>query len=270
MAWSTPRLWTTGEIVTASMMNTYISDDLAYLKGSAGTVSIDSGANINGAIVANGSVSGHAAGFNGNLTVTGAAGFGGGATFGGTTRTTAGQFVAPNSIGGYASRNAANSADSTMLWMDGANQTVVMAGAGEVTRWVNSGNSVQWAALSAAGFTVQSGVLTAPAGSTIANRRSLRHGAGVELIILAGAGSHVAVGGNNVSVGTVTFSEAFDGTPNFVVMNNTTTPGTATQHCQFNARGWTASGFTYDVANSNDTTSSSLTFSWLAIGQKNA
>lgn len=33
MAWSTPRTWTTGEVVTAAHVNTYVSDDLSYLKG---------------------------------------------------------------------------------------------------------------------------------------------------------------------------------------------------------------------------------------------
>ncbi len=31
MAWSTPRSWTTGEVVTASLMNTYVSDNDSYL-----------------------------------------------------------------------------------------------------------------------------------------------------------------------------------------------------------------------------------------------
>jgi hypothetical protein len=31
MAWSTPRTWTTNELVTAANMNTYISDDLGFL-----------------------------------------------------------------------------------------------------------------------------------------------------------------------------------------------------------------------------------------------
>jgi len=34
MAWTTPRTWVAGELVTASLMNTYIRDDFAYLKDS--------------------------------------------------------------------------------------------------------------------------------------------------------------------------------------------------------------------------------------------
>lgn len=37
MAWSTPRTWTVGEVVTAANMNTYISDDLTVLYGSTWT-----------------------------------------------------------------------------------------------------------------------------------------------------------------------------------------------------------------------------------------
>lgn len=32
MAWTTPRTWTTGEVVTAAQMNTHVRDNLAYLK----------------------------------------------------------------------------------------------------------------------------------------------------------------------------------------------------------------------------------------------
>lgn len=41
MAWTAPRLWTQGELVTASMMNLSVSDNLAYLKGQAGVVNIE-------------------------------------------------------------------------------------------------------------------------------------------------------------------------------------------------------------------------------------
>jgi hypothetical protein len=40
MAWSTPRLWVAGELVTAAIMNTYVSDDLAALR--AGGIAIAS------------------------------------------------------------------------------------------------------------------------------------------------------------------------------------------------------------------------------------
>ena len=50
MAWTTPRLWTTAELVTASMMNTHVRDNLAYLKGSAGTITFDSNASFSGQI----------------------------------------------------------------------------------------------------------------------------------------------------------------------------------------------------------------------------
>lgn len=33
MAWTTPRTWTTGELVTASIMNTHVRDNLLYLAG---------------------------------------------------------------------------------------------------------------------------------------------------------------------------------------------------------------------------------------------
>lgn len=65
MVWSTPRLWVAGELVTASMMNTYVSDDLAYLKGSAGTVAIGAGVTVTGTVTSTG------AAVTGNTTATG-------------------------------------------------------------------------------------------------------------------------------------------------------------------------------------------------------
>lgn len=40
MTWSAPRTWSVSEIVTASMMNTHVRDNLDYLKGNAGAVVI--------------------------------------------------------------------------------------------------------------------------------------------------------------------------------------------------------------------------------------
>ena len=36
MAWTTPRTWVSGELVTASMMNTHVRDNLLYLYGLSG------------------------------------------------------------------------------------------------------------------------------------------------------------------------------------------------------------------------------------------
>jgi hypothetical protein len=41
MAWTAPATWSTNEIVTAAKMNTHVRDNLAYLKGGAGTVAFD-------------------------------------------------------------------------------------------------------------------------------------------------------------------------------------------------------------------------------------
>lgn len=46
MAWTTPRTWVAGELVTAALMNTFVRDDFAYLKDSPtfdGSVIITSG-----------------------------------------------------------------------------------------------------------------------------------------------------------------------------------------------------------------------------------
>jgi hypothetical protein len=91
----------------------------------------------------------------GTLGVTGAVVAAVGLTSGGTIRANAGQIVAPNTLGGFASRNAANTADATMLWMDAGNATVMMAGASNVIRWVNSGNSVQYGQYDAGGNYIQ-------------------------------------------------------------------------------------------------------------------
>ncbi len=43
MAWTANRTWTAGEVVTASIMNTYIRDNLNYLKGVGQVPTIESG-----------------------------------------------------------------------------------------------------------------------------------------------------------------------------------------------------------------------------------
>lgn len=39
--WTAPRDWAAGETVTASIMNTHIRDDLKYLKGALGAITLD-------------------------------------------------------------------------------------------------------------------------------------------------------------------------------------------------------------------------------------
>ena len=41
MAWTAPRTHTVGELITASILNTHIRDNLLYLKGNAGTITFD-------------------------------------------------------------------------------------------------------------------------------------------------------------------------------------------------------------------------------------
>ncbi len=41
MAWTAPRTYTTGELITAAILNTHIRDDLKYLKGLSGAITID-------------------------------------------------------------------------------------------------------------------------------------------------------------------------------------------------------------------------------------
>ncbi len=43
MAWSNPRTYTVGEIITKSILDTHVKDNLRYLKGTDGTVTLDSG-----------------------------------------------------------------------------------------------------------------------------------------------------------------------------------------------------------------------------------
>ncbi len=43
MSFTSPRTWVAGEIVTASLMNTHVKDNLIYLKGTAGVPTIESG-----------------------------------------------------------------------------------------------------------------------------------------------------------------------------------------------------------------------------------
>lgn len=55
MAWTAPRTWVVSEIVTAALMNTHVRDNLAYLKGQAGTVAIEAGATFDAACAISGS-----------------------------------------------------------------------------------------------------------------------------------------------------------------------------------------------------------------------
>lgn len=41
MAWTAPRTWVTGEIVTAAQLNGHVRDNLSYLKGATGAVELD-------------------------------------------------------------------------------------------------------------------------------------------------------------------------------------------------------------------------------------
>jgi|TARA_Y100000310_G_scaffold317685_1_gene370846 hypothetical protein len=43
MAWTAPRTWVAGEVVTAALMNTHVRDNLRYLKGLDGVPTIESG-----------------------------------------------------------------------------------------------------------------------------------------------------------------------------------------------------------------------------------
>lgn len=54
MAWTAPATWAIDEIVTASKMNTHVRDNLAYLKGAAGTIAFDAGATFAGVLTVTG------------------------------------------------------------------------------------------------------------------------------------------------------------------------------------------------------------------------
>src|SRR5437867_1425284 len=41
MAWTAPATWTVGQLVTAATMNTHVRDNLNYLKGQAGAITLD-------------------------------------------------------------------------------------------------------------------------------------------------------------------------------------------------------------------------------------
>ncbi len=56
MAWTAPRTWVMGEIVTAAMMNTHVRANLRYLKGLDGTVAIDDAMTIAGALAVTGDI----------------------------------------------------------------------------------------------------------------------------------------------------------------------------------------------------------------------
>lgn len=41
MAWTAPRTWATAEVVTAAMLNTHVRDNLKYLKGQGGAITLE-------------------------------------------------------------------------------------------------------------------------------------------------------------------------------------------------------------------------------------
>lgn len=41
MAWTTPRSYTAGDLITAAILNTHIRDNLLYLKGKAGAITLE-------------------------------------------------------------------------------------------------------------------------------------------------------------------------------------------------------------------------------------
>jgi len=41
MAWTTPRSYAAGDLITAAILNTHIRDNLKYLKGLAGAITFD-------------------------------------------------------------------------------------------------------------------------------------------------------------------------------------------------------------------------------------
>ena len=66
MAWTAPRTWVTGEVVTAALMNTHVRDDLRYLKGLDGGVTVEDALTVD-SLITSGNVDGvdvstHAAG----------------------------------------------------------------------------------------------------------------------------------------------------------------------------------------------------------------
>lgn len=52
MAWTTPASYSVGELVTASKLNLHVRDNLRYLKGLDGQVTLDSGLRIPGLLIA--------------------------------------------------------------------------------------------------------------------------------------------------------------------------------------------------------------------------
>ena len=57
MAWSSPRTWNTGDIVTAAQLNTELRDNLNYLKGNSGLVNLASSLDTTGVLRATGATS---------------------------------------------------------------------------------------------------------------------------------------------------------------------------------------------------------------------
>lgn len=80
MAFTTPKTWVNGQLVTDSDLNAHVRDNLRYLKGLDGAVSLDSGLTAP-SLTATGAVSGASASFTGNATVGGTLGVTGVATF---------------------------------------------------------------------------------------------------------------------------------------------------------------------------------------------
>lgn len=109
MAFTTPKTYTNGELITDTTLNTHVRDNLRYLKGLDGTTAFSSGITVAGAMAATGAVSGTTGTFTGavsgsSLTAnSGGPITGGQATFQKTSATAIPQVVFNSSDGAFQS-----------------------------------------------------------------------------------------------------------------------------------------------------------------------
>jgi hypothetical protein len=272
MAWTSPMTWVANAILTAAQMNTYIRDNLNYLKGVAGTVSIDSGitlATADTGLIVSSNTAGAAAITIQRTDATSPVYF----------RTTA--FDKDLYITGarYVGIGAAPVSKLTITQQaDGVTGgiRVYRSATSDYFEWlIDTANSVilYHSNLGAAAFSVDSSGNATIVGHPrvgASSRRVMKHTAATEQAMVTGSFTHSGgITGDNVAAGTgQTFGVTFTATPLVIISSATATGGTATDHVQANATSITTTGFTPQLANNSpSTTSGRMTFDWVAIGR---
>jgi hypothetical protein len=207
MSWTTPRTWVTGELVTASLLNTHVRDNLSYIISSSGLLSI--------------------AGFGAHALSTGGTG---GNTFA-VANTTAGTgnfaqigAVRDGTLGLYLQAFASTWTTTgshvqagAELQSDGAGGLSVSAlhASGEI-RFYTGGSNKRWGINSAGDFTVGSSSHISDSVGT----PTYNNGFGGSATVTGNDYAFKIVGGGSATTGTINFGHTWSSIPVCVAVSD--------------------------------------------------